>query len=40
MGKFAYPTNFMFIFMDMEQMIGNDLEKGLKTLKGILESEK
>jgi len=31
------PTNFMSIFINMEKTLGNDLEKGLKNLKRILE---
>ena len=36
-GSFPYPMNIMQIFMDMDKTIGNDLEIGLKNLKGILE---
>jgi hypothetical protein len=38
-GKIKYPMNTMLLFMDMEEMIGNDLEQGLYNLKGILEGE-
>ena len=38
-GHFAYPMNLMLLFMDMEEMIGNDLETGLNNLKQILEKE-
>jgi hypothetical protein len=37
-GKMKYPMNLMLLFMNMEKMIGNDLQKGLDNLKGILES--
>jgi uncharacterized protein YndB with AHSA1/START domain len=36
-GKMKYPMNLMLLFMNMEKMIGNDLDNGLKNLKGILE---
>jgi uncharacterized protein YndB with AHSA1/START domain len=36
-GKMDYPMNFMLLFMDMEKMIGKDLETGLSNLKNILE---
>lgn len=36
-GKMKYPMNLMLLFMNMEKMIGNDLQKGLENLKGILE---
>lgn len=36
-GKMKYPMNLMLLFMDMEKMIGNDLDKGLQNLKIILE---
>jgi len=36
-GKMKYPMNLMLLFMNMEKMIGNDLEKGLLNLKNILE---
>ena len=36
-GNMPYPTNFMSIFINMEETLGNDLEKGLKNLKRILE---
>lgn len=37
-GKMKYPMNFMLVFMDMEEMIGNDLESGLAKMKTVLES--
>ena len=36
-GKMNYPMNFMMLFMDMEEMIGNDLSTGLSNLKNLLE---
>jgi hypothetical protein len=36
-GKMNYPMNLMLLFMDMEDMIGNDLNIGLTNLKRILE---
>lgn len=36
-GKMKYPMNLMLLFMNMEKMIGNDFEKGLKNLKNLLE---
>jgi hypothetical protein len=36
-GKMKYPMNLMLLFMNMEKMIGNDLQNGLNNLKGILE---
>lgn len=38
-GKMDYPMNFMLLFMDMEDMIGKDLENGLSNLKKVLESK-
>lgn len=38
-GKFPYPLNIMRLFMNMEEMLGGDLEKGLENLKTLLESE-
>jgi hypothetical protein len=35
--KMPYPMNIMCAFMDIEAMIGNDLEIGLNNLKGIME---
>ena len=32
-----YPMNFMLLFMDMDKLLGKDLEISLKNLKGILE---
>lgn len=36
-GKMAYPTNLFLLFMDMQEMIGGDLQEGLDNLKKILE---
>ena len=36
-GKMKYPTNLTFLFMNMEKMVGNDLEKGLQNLKTIMD---
>lgn len=38
-GKMPYPMNFMMIFMDMDAMLGPDLQKGLDNLKTVLESQ-
>lgn len=37
-GRMAYPTNLMLVCMDMEEMIGGDLETGLANLKAKLEA--
>lgn len=34
-----YPFNIFRLFMDMDKMIGNDLETGLKNLKVVLEKK-
>jgi uncharacterized protein YndB with AHSA1/START domain len=36
-GKMNYPANLMLLFMNMEKMVGGDLEKGLQNLKAQLE---
>ncbi|MFC5046674.1 SRPBCC family protein [Aquimarina hainanensis] len=36
-GHMDYPMNLMMLFMDFEQMIGDDLNTGLQNLKNILE---
>jgi hypothetical protein len=36
-GEMPYPMNLMGLFFDMEEALGQDLEKGLKNLKGLLE---
>ncbi|MDX2280881.1 MAG: SRPBCC family protein [Saprospiraceae bacterium] len=33
----AYPMNVMLLFMNMDQMLGKDLGKGLDNLKAVLE---
>jgi hypothetical protein len=38
-GHSPYPFNLMLVFMNMEEMIGNDLQSGLHNLKGIIESK-
>lgn len=38
-GKMNYPMNIMMLFMDMEEMLGPDLKKGLENLKEVLETE-
>lgn len=37
-GKIKYPMNLMLVFMDMDEMIGKDLEGGLHNLKKELEN--
>lgn len=36
-GKMKYPMNLMMLTMDMDKMLGPDLQNGLNSLKGILE---
>lgn len=36
-GRMNYPMNIMMLFMDMEEMLGKDLETGLKNLKTEVE---
>ncbi|MDA3954164.1 MAG: SRPBCC family protein [Bacteroidales bacterium] len=36
-GEISYPMNLMLLFMNMEEMLGGDLQNGLANLKGILE---
>lgn len=36
-GKMKYPMNLMLAFMDMDKMLGKDLEGGLNNLKSELE---
>ena len=38
-GKMVYPFNFLGLFMNMNEMIGKDLQTGLDNLKGILEKQ-
>ncbi len=36
-GKMPYPMNLMCLFMNMDEMVGPDLEVGLKNLKTVME---
>ena len=36
-GKIKYPMNLMLLLMDMDAMLGKDLEGGLNNLKALLE---
>jgi hypothetical protein len=36
-GKMAYPMNLMLVCMDMDKMLGKDLQTGLNNLKAVLE---
>jgi len=36
-GHMSIPMNMMLLFMDMDEILGNDLEKGLNNLKANLE---
>lgn len=36
-GHMDYPMNIMLLFMDIETVIGNDLQEGLNSLKVILD---
>lgn len=36
-GEMSYPMNFFLLFMDMEEMLGGDLQTGLENLKKELE---
>ena len=38
-GKMKYPMNIMLVFMDMDKMLGSDLETGLQNLKAVLEKQ-
>jgi hypothetical protein len=38
-GKIKYPMNFMLLFMNMDAMLGKDLQSGLDNLKGVLEKK-
>jgi len=37
-GHLDYPMNLMFLFLDFETMIANDLNQGLTQLKQVLEA--
>ncbi|XDD42437.1 SRPBCC family protein [Leptospira sp. WS60.C2] len=36
-GTMPYPFNLMLLFMNFEELIGNDFEEGLSNLKAVLE---
>jgi hypothetical protein len=36
-GKINYPMNLMLLFMNMDAMLGKDLENGLKNLQTLME---
>jgi hypothetical protein len=36
-GKMKYPMNMSLVFMDMDALLGKDLENGLVNLKAELE---
>lgn len=38
-GEYPYPSNIMLLFLDMEEMMKNDFDKGLKLLKELCEKE-
>lgn len=38
-GSIKYPMNLMFLMMDFEKSLGNDIQEGLDNLKTILEME-
>jgi|SRR5690625_2581032 len=38
-GEMKYPMNLMLLFMNFEEMIGDDFQEGLNNLKTILESK-
>ena len=38
-SSMKYPMNLMLLFMDMEKMLGSDLETGLNNLKTVLENQ-
>jgi len=38
-GKMPYPMNLLLLTMDMDKMLGEQLETGLKYLKGVMEKE-
>ena len=37
-GRMDYPMNIMLLFMNMEEMLGQDLQQGLDQLKSVLEA--
>jgi hypothetical protein len=36
-AKMNYPMNLMLLFMNMEKLIGTDLQTGLQNLRELLE---
>ena len=38
-GNMAYPMNFMLLFLNMDKLLGKDLETGLDNLKVIMEKK-
>ena len=38
-GDYPYPLNIMKLFINMDQMIGNDFNTGLQNLKSLLEQK-
>jgi hypothetical protein len=38
-SKMPYPMNIMLLFMNMEDMLGKDLQTGLDNLKAVLEKQ-
>ncbi|QNL48296.1 SRPBCC family protein [Olivibacter sp. SDN3] len=38
-GKMPYPMNVMLLFMDMDEIIGDDLQTSLDKLKNVLEND-
>lgn len=38
-GDYPYPLNIMNLFLNMEEMIGNDFKNGLSNLKLLLEKQ-
>ncbi len=38
-GHMNYPMNLVMLFMDFDEMIGNDLDTGLKNLKTVMENK-
>ena len=38
-GHMSYPMNILILVMNMEKMLGDDLQTGLSDLKGILEKQ-
>ncbi len=39
LGKMPYPMNIMILFMDMDKLLGPDLQTGLENLKAVLEKQ-